>query len=91
MHSWQKVLIATTAFVAVTASYSLPAQAMGAWRSSWAHGDHGGKPSGSPGRGPDHGGSLGAPGPIAGAGLPFLLVAGGYALLRRYRSRSKME
>jgi hypothetical protein len=31
--------------------------------------------------------SRGAPGPVAGAGLPFLLLAGGYVLLRRYRSR----
>ena len=29
-------------------------------------------------------GSKGAPGPIA-AGLPILLLAGGYALVRRYR------
>lgn len=33
------------------------------------------------------GGNVGAPGPTAGAGLPFLLVAGGYALLRRRRAR----
>jgi hypothetical protein len=31
--------------------------------------------------------SRGASGPVAGAGLPFLLLAGGYVLLRRYRSR----
>lgn len=34
------------------------------------------------------GGNVGAPGPTAGAGLPFLLLAGGYALLRRRRSRA---
>jgi hypothetical protein len=33
----------------------------------------------------------GVPGPIAGAGLPFLLIAGGYVLVRRYRNRSKAE
>jgi len=33
----------------------------------------------------------GAPGPIARAGLPFLLIAGGYVLLRRHRNRSKAE
>ena len=38
-----------------------------------------------------HGGTKGAPGPIAGAGLPVLLVAGGYALVRRYRNRRKDE
>jgi len=31
----------------------------------------------------------GVPGPIAGAGLPFLLLAGGYALIRRYRHRNR--
>jgi hypothetical protein len=35
--------------------------------------------------------SIGAPGPIAGAGLPILLVAGGYFLVRRYRNKSKVE
>lgn len=44
-----------------------------------------------PGGGWGAGGSKGAPGPIAGAGLPFLLIAGGYALVRRYRNRSKAE
>ncbi len=32
-------------------------------------------------------GNIGVPGPIAGAGLPFLLIVGGYALVRRYRKR----
>lgn len=27
--------------------------------------------------------------PIAGAGLPFLLLAGGYVLARRYRNRHR--
>jgi hypothetical protein len=41
---------------------------------------------GNNGDGDGNGGSSrGAPGPIAGAGLPFLLIAGGYALVRRYR------
>jgi hypothetical protein len=35
--------------------------------------------------------SLGADGPVAGAGLPFLLIAGGYFLVRRYRDRTKVE
>lgn len=33
-------------------------------------------------------GNIGTPGPIAGAGLPFLLIAGVYAF-RRYRRRSQ--
>lgn len=37
---------------------------------------------------PGHNKNVGAPGPIAGAGLPFLLVAGGYMLVRRYRKRN---
>jgi hypothetical protein len=32
-----------------------------------------------------------APGPVIGAGLPFLLIVGGYALVRRYRNRGKAE
>jgi hypothetical protein len=40
---------------------------------------------------PGAGVSLGADGPIAGAGLPFLLFAGGYFLVRRYRDRNKVE
>jgi Transposase IS116/IS110/IS902 family len=37
------------------------------------------------------GGSVGAPGPIAGAGLPFLALAGAYALVRRRRNRNRPE
>ena len=29
----------------------------------------------------------GAPGPVAGAGLPFLLAGGGYVVFRRWRKR----
>jgi hypothetical protein len=36
-----------------------------------------------------HHGGKGVPGPIAGAGLPFLLIAGGYALVRRRRNRAE--
>jgi hypothetical protein len=46
---------------------------------------------GPPGHGSGGGGSIGTPGPIAGAGLPFLLLAGGYALVRRYRNRNRAE
>ncbi|MGF9763826.1 hypothetical protein AAII07_52805 [Microvirga sp. 0TCS3.31] len=51
--------------------------------------DHGGK--GGKGDKGGKGGSKGVPGPIAGAGLPFLLLAGGYVLVRRYRNRSTAE
>jgi hypothetical protein len=48
--------------------------------------------SGQPGLpGPFPQKSVGAPGSIAGAGLPFLLLAGGYVLVRRYRNQSKAE
>lgn len=40
------------------------------------------------GGGGGSGSNVGAPGPIAGAGLPFLLVAGAYALVRRRRTRA---
>jgi hypothetical protein len=47
---------------------------------SWSSGSLGG----SSHSGGSSGGSRGAPGPIAGAGLPFLVMAGAYALVRRY-------
>lgn len=44
----------------------------------------------SPGLGWAYGkGSKGVPGPVAGAGLSFLLLAGGIAVLYRYRKRSR--
>lgn len=98
MHALPKFLIAATAFVAAASIAAPPAQAMGKWRAWWGyhHGGHnggspgGGSPGGSPGGGSSGGGSnLGAPGPIAGAGLPFLLLAGGYVLVRRHRSRRR--
>jgi hypothetical protein len=47
--------------------------------------------SGQPGLpGPMPQTNIGAPGPIAGAGLPFLLLAGGYFLVRRYRHQHKV-
>jgi hypothetical protein len=33
--------------------------------------------------------NLGVPAPLAGAGLPFLILAGGYALVRLRRARSQ--
>src|SRR4051812_45151966 len=65
-------------------TYSLPALSMG--KPMWGSHDkpHGGGSSGGPG-----GSNKGAPGPIAGAGLPFVLIAGGYTLVRMYRRRSR--
>ena len=79
MSSWPKILIATTAFCALTAATTLQAQADNGNHNGWSKGDKGDK--GDKG---GKGGSKGAPGPIA-AGLPILLLAGGYALVRRYR------
>jgi hypothetical protein len=82
MRTWQKTLLAAAAACAIT---SLPALAQGV-------GPGGG---GAPGQGPGGGGApgqnRGAPGPIAGAGLPFLLLAGGYVLMRRYRNRGRAQ
>lgn len=101
MRSWKSLLVAATVFGAMTTAYTLPAQAMGWFKAEWANFHGGGKPGGKPGGGhggPSHGGggggggsSKGAPGPIAGAGLPFLLLAGGYALVRRYRKHTIAE
>jgi hypothetical protein len=61
----------------------LAATALCALTGSAALADKGGNPNWHSGKG--------TPGPIAGAGLPFLLIAGGYVLVRRYRNRSKAE
>jgi hypothetical protein len=74
-----KVLVAATAFCAVTALAAFEAQAQA---NKGGQGNQSGWSKGGKGGG---GGSKGAPGPIAGAGLPILLLAGGYALVRRYR------
>ncbi len=81
MRAWQKTILAATAVCAIT---SLPALALG--RPPEAPGNGG--PRGGNGNGGVH---RGAPGPIAGAGIPFLLLAGGYILVRRYRKRGKRE
>jgi hypothetical protein len=74
------------AAVLLAATFSLPAL---------AGGDNGNNGNGNQCQGNSCGGgggsNRGAPGPIAGAGLPFLLIAGGYVLVRRYRNRSKVE
>jgi hypothetical protein len=37
------------------------------------------------------GNALAAPGPVAGAGLGFLVLAGGYYMLRRWRKQNPAE
>jgi hypothetical protein len=67
----------TLAF-AFTAALSLPASAEPGRGDGWGRGDGGGR---------DHGGVHGAPGPIAGAGLPVLAVGYGvYWLVRRRKT-----
>jgi hypothetical protein len=41
----------------------------------------------TPGLGWGAGGSHGAPGPVAGAGLPFIILVGAYGAYRRYARR----
>jgi hypothetical protein len=83
MHSGIKTLLATAAVCAMTASYTVPAFADGKSRGV------GNQCQGNSCGG--LGGTVAVPGPLAGAGLPFLLLAGGYALMRRYRNRHTAE
>ena len=61
----------------------LAATALCALAGSAALADKGGIPNWHSGKG--------APGPIAGAGLPFLALAGAYVLVRRRRNRNRAE
>lgn len=89
MRPWQKTLIAAASFCILAGPVAFadsPGDRGPSPGQGWAHGwDKGGGGGG--------GSSAGAPGPIAGAGLPFLLIAGGYVMFRRYRRnrRSRME
>ncbi|MXQ13750.1 hypothetical protein [Microvirga makkahensis] len=76
----QKVLIVAATFCGLVFGSAGAVQGAGAWDPSWAGG--GGASGGS---------HRGAPGPIAGAGLPFLILVGGYVLVRRFRNRGKGE
>lgn len=80
MRSWHKTLLAATVLCAVSGSYVLAAPGTA-------------NPPGNPSPGGNAYGinGKGAPGPIAGAGLPFLLIVGGYYMVRRYRNRRQAE
>lgn len=73
-------LIAATAACAMGSLSAIAAPGGNPGPPSWAGGP-GGNPS-APGQ------NKGAPGPLAGAGLPFLIVAGGYAWIKRRRNRA---
>jgi hypothetical protein len=51
---------------------------------------NGGPDSGGPNNG-GGGGGIGAPGPVAGAGLGYLVLAGGYYVVRRWRKPKSGE
>jgi hypothetical protein len=92
MSSWARILVAAGAFCAVTAAATLSAQADRGGQGNHYGWDKGGGGGHGGGKGDGGGGgSRGAPGPIAGAGLPILLFAGGFALARRYRRRTDGE
>lgn len=79
MGRWKSPLLAATALCIVSAS---PALAQPPDRGT------------TPGLGWGAGGSKGAPGPLAGAGLPFLLIvgaAGAYKLIRRKRDDGRRQ
>ena len=79
MRKWQAAFIAAAALCVFTASPAL------AEKGGKGHG------KGGNGHGNAYGHSKGAPGPIAGAGLPVLVAAAGYALYRRRRDRAKQD
>lgn len=83
MASWYKTSLSAALLVAAT--FTLPAFAAD---ENAATPGNCGNCQGNQGQGV---GNIGVPGPIAGAGLPFLLIAGGYVLVRRYRNRSKTK
>lgn len=77
MFGWVKVLCAIIAFAGITAGAGGMAYVSHNHGGGWTNGGGGGG-----------GGSAGAPAPIAGAGLPFLLIVGTYAFVRQRRLRT---
>jgi hypothetical protein len=84
MTMWYKSFL-TAAALLLIATFSLPASAA---NENAATPENCGNCQGNQGQGV---GNIGVPGPMAGAGLPFLLIAGGYVVARRFRNRSKTE
>ena len=80
MHTWKAVFIAATALCVLTASPALAEKGGNGRGNALGHSKGGSNAFGH---------SKGAPGPIAGAGLPVLVAAGGYALYRRRRNKDK--
>jgi hypothetical protein len=81
MRIFRTALIAAAAACAMGSLAAIAAPGGNPGPPPWAGGP-GGNP-GAPGQ------SRGAPGPIAGAGLPFLIVAGGYMWIKRRRNRAR--
>ena len=74
---FQPKLLAAALFLALAASPALAER--GGEGNHWGWGNGG------------NGNHYGAPAPIAGAGLGFLVVTGGYYLVRRWRKRNTDE
>jgi hypothetical protein len=80
MHFQSRTLLAVAFLVALAASPAI------AWGATCCNTDIG------TGRGSNNGsGGSGAPGPIAGAGLGYLVLAGGYYVVRRWRKQNTGE
>ena len=64
-------------YSATLSSHDWVYQGHGQWADAGSHGAS------------SDGGRYGAPGPLLGAGLPFLVLGGGYWVVRRYRRKAK--
>lgn len=75
MRKWQKICLAGAVLIGLSSTSGIAKQPE----------DRGNTP------GLGWGGNKGAPGPIAGAGLPVAVLIGGYLLMRRYRQHGNRE